>query len=383
MSSVRRTPQPTSPQAPASPAAVPASLRVQITAVIALLAFLPNLVVTAMAGPRLPVLSLAVWMVLVALLSGMVAWLLSGVLLRPLIQLRAEVEQGDFGAPRADDPAEIAALRRAFAGLLARLRTEQDRRNAFMATLVHDLKTPLIATGHLVHSLTHFDLTPEQKGEISDNLLAENRRLLSLVSQMADAHRFERDDVRLNPQPTDLRSLLERVAGRLPLAPDRPVTLSVVGEGQAVVDAAVLERAVINLADNALRYAHSRVELAVTPQGLQVRDDGPGLCEPLELLAQPFNSQPALIAGQQYTAGTAGLGLFIARRIAEAHGGQLEYLRVPGEQGRGQTVFTLALPEVDRNLPLPAAPGPGPAGPRPPETPASGPQGKGVSYESA
>lgn len=330
---------------------LPSSLRTQITAVIALMAFLPNLVITVVASPSLPMLPLAVWMGLVALLSGMIAWLLSGLLLRPLIRLRAEVEQADFGAPWPDDPTEIVALRGAFSGLLGRLGTEQARRNAFMATLVHDLKTPLIATGHLVHSLTHFDLSADEKAEISDHLLTENRRLLSLVSQMADAHRFERDDVRLDPQATDLRSLLVRVAGRLEqAAAERYLRLMVVGAGQAVVDAAVLERAVTNLTDNALRYAHSEVVLAVVPQGLEVRDDGPGLEGDLDELAQPFNSQPALIAGQHYTAGTAGLGLFIARRIAEAHGGGLYYFRdppEPPERPSARSVFLLHLSEVE------------------------------------
>ncbi len=338
-----------------------ASLRFQITGVIALLAFLPNLVVTLLAGPRLPLATLMAWMVLVALLSGMVAWLLSGILLRPLIRLRAEVDAGEFGGPQEGDPTEILALRRAFAGLLRRLDTEQGRRNAFMATLVHDLKTPLIATGHLVHSLTHFELSAAEKEEISGNLLAENRRLLTLVGQMADAHRFERDDVRLDPHPTNLRSLLERVAERLTITAARPLTLSVTGEGQAVVDAAVLERAVSNLADNALRYAQTRVELAAVPAGIEVRDDGPGLSEPLEDLAQPFNSQPAVIAGQQYTAGTAGLGLFIVQRIAQAHGGYLEYTRC---EDPPLSCFTLHLPEV---VSEPCPTGPSPLDPRNPE----------------
>lgn len=355
-SMTKRRPTAASPHGPQ--AAAGASLRLQITVVIALLAFLPNLVITLIAGPRLPWLTLAVWMLLVGLLSAMVAWILSGLLLRPLIRLRSEVEQGEFGGEEKEgDPVEIAALRQAFTDLLARFNTEQGRRNAFMATLVHDLKTPLIATGHLVHTLTHFDLSPDEKAEISRNLLSENRRLLSLVSQMADAHRFERDDVRLDPHPTDLRSLLERVSERLQTAAPSVssaqlgVQLSVTGEGQAMVDAAVLERAVTNLASNALRYARTYVELSVTAQGIEVSDDGPGLSEPLEELAQPFNSQPALIAGQHYTAGTAGLGLFIVRRIAQAHGGDLEYLR---SESPPTSTFRLRLPEVDISPPTPA-----------------------------
>ena len=81
----------------------------------------------------------------------------------------------------------------------------------------------------------------------------------------------------------------------------------------------------------------------------------------LDDLAQPFNAQPTTIAGQQYTSGTAGLGLFIVRRIAQAHGGDLHYDRVPARPPDGPdppdppltgpalptlTRFALSLPEV-------------------------------------
>ncbi|GAA5511570.1 sensor protein CzcS [Deinococcus carri] len=328
------------------------TLRGQFTLVIFLLAFLPNLVLTLAARPGLPSLMLAVWMGLVAALCGLVGYLLSGVLLRPLSRLEAEVERGDFahtGQTRAhsDDPTEIRALRGAFAELLGRLSTEQARRNAFMATLVHDLKTPLIATGHLTRILTDHPLPDAERHEMGRELLTENARLLALVGQMADAHRFEREEVQLSPRPTDLRALLECVTRRLlPQAQARGLTLTVTGQGTAPADPAVLERAVTNLTENALRYARTQVALAVTPAGVEVRDDGPGLGAPLEELAQPFNAQPATIAGQQYTAGTTGLGLFIARRIAETHGGSLSYARQSAGPHSPHSVFTLNLPEV-------------------------------------
>ena len=331
------------------------TLRFQFTLVIFLLAFLPNAILALGAGRELGLigssaLPLALWLATVAALSALMGWVLSGALLRPLSRLTGELARGEFRAtPNAlpasgsaghlsDDPGEVRALRGAFTGLLGRLGTEQARRGAFMATLVHDLKTPLIATGHLIRTLSTRPLPEPERQTLGEHLLTENARLLGLVQQMADAHRFEREDVRLTPTDTDLRALLERVAGRLQQR--RPgVQLRVTGEGRASVDAAVLERAVANLADNALRYARSRLELRVDQRQVQtdqpgyialsVCDDGPGLPggASIDSLAQPFNAQPVEIAGQNYTAGTAGLGLYIVRRIAEAHGGHLVYSR--------------------------------------------------------
>ncbi|MBX8464580.1 MULTISPECIES: sensor histidine kinase KdpD [unclassified Deinococcus] len=320
----------TAPTAPATRrgALGRSTLRAQFTLVIFMLAFLPNVVLTVTARPSVPTSTLLAWMLVVGSLCALVGYVLSGTLLRSVSRLQNEVERGDFTQPHPDDPSEILALRGAFSGLLGRLGTEQGRRNAFMATLVHDLKTPLIATGHLTRALTTLPLPEEERRAVGDQIQAETTRLLALVQQMADAHRFEQEDVTVQLVPTDLRAVLDDVAARLaPQTTGRTLTVS--GHGYAGADPTVLDRAVTNLAVNALRYAHTHVELKVTPRGIEVTDDGPGLPAPLDTLAQPFNAQPTTIAGQQYTAGTAGLGLFIVRRIAEAHGGALHYDRAP------------------------------------------------------
>lgn len=332
------------------------SLRAQFTFLIALLAFLPNLVLTLGSAPALS-WTQTLWIGVVALVSALSGYVLSGALLRPLHRLELEVAQGTFAQGHADDPREIRALRGAFSGLLARLGTEQSRRHAFMATLVHDLKTPLVAASHLTRALTELPLPDAERREVGTQMQRETARLLALVGQMADAHRFEREEVRLDPRPTDLAGLLGSVARHLePQAQARGVRLSVCGAGTAQADPAALERAVGNLADNALRYAEGEVRLLVTARGVAVQDDGPGLSADLADLAQPFNAQPTTIAGQQYTAGSAGLGLFIARRISEAHGGELTYHREaapPSESAfplsspaRSWTTFTITLPEV-------------------------------------
>ncbi len=318
----------------------PASLRAQFALVIALLSFGPNVVLTValsvMTGTPLSA-TVLLWIALVALVSGLLALLISRALLKPLSVLTLEVATRGVGEALPDDPSEVRALRGAFRALLTRLRTERERRGAFMATLVHDLKTPLIATSHLVGLLRGGALPTSEHDAVYAQMLDENRRLLHLVDQMADAHRFERDDVQLSLEPTDLSALARRLAARAATrTPEQALTVT--GEGRAHADPQVLERALTNLLDNALRYARREVRLEVAPGQVRVLDDGPGLALPLDALAQPFNAQPVEIAGHRYTAGTAGLGLYIARRVAEAHGGQLSYRR---EDHR--SAFTLSL----------------------------------------
>lgn len=309
----------------------PASLRAQFALVIALLSFGPNVVLTvalaAMTGTELS-RSVLVWIALVALVSGLMALFISRALLTPLSKLTVELATRGVGEPLPDDPSEVRALRGAFRGLLGRLRTERERRGAFMATLVHDLKTPLIATSHLIALLREGQLPPEAQGQAYAQVLEENARLLHLVGQMADAHKFERDDLSLTLAPAELRPLLDSLAARYQeRARSRGLRLTVSGAGTGLADPKELERGLGNLLDNALRYAKGEVRLEAAPGTLRVLDDGPGLAAPLASLAQPFNSQPVEIAGHRYTAGTAGLGLYIARRVAEAHGGRLCYAR--------------------------------------------------------
>lgn len=310
------------------------TLRLQFTGVIFALTFLPNLALSALLSQWHFNRTLLLWTALVGAFCGLTGYFLSGLMLRPLLRLRAEASSGDFGAPHADDPLEVRALRSAFTGLLNRLDTEQARRHAFMATLVHDLKTPLIAVGHLTRLLIAGHLSAPERQEVGNQMLSENERLLTLVQQMADAHRFEREDVKLSVGRCSGEALLLRLEQRLrETASQRGLQLRVLGSGELCADSAALERALGNLADNALRYAGGQVYLLLEKREgdwwLGVADDGPGLAQPLSALAQPFNAQPITLGGQQYTAGTAGLGLFIARRIAEAHGGQLRYCRAP------------------------------------------------------
>lgn len=336
----------------------PHSLRTQVALVIASLSFVPNLVLILAVRWILPgaqisgegVVLLLLWIPLLAGISAAVGYTLSSFILRPLTLLARELVQLEtlLSQParwklllRPEDPQEALILRRAFAHLLRQIQTDQMRREAFVATLVHDLKTPLIAFGHLISALKQEDLPAEQRRALLDRILQENQHNLSLVQKMVEAHRLERGQIELHPQPCDLRSLARRVAERMgSLAQERGIQLQVEGQGWGQADEAELERALVNLMDNALRYARHEVVLTVMPGQIQIRDDGPGLPAPLEKLAQPYVAQPIHIAGHYYPTGSGGLGLYIAKRILQAHQGDLCLIET-GSQG---TTLALVLP---------------------------------------
>ena len=332
------------------------SLTFTLAVVVAALALMPILLMALLYLPtvdkRVDAVVIA-WLALVALLSALTGFIVSRSLLSPINALRDEVAELAKSGQRLNEiqleringqPPEVRTLRAAFSSLLDALRLEQGKRGAFMATLVHDLKTPIIAGNHVLEVIASNDnLTKSERVQLVSSLRAENEALLALVQKMVDAHRFEREDVRLNLEPSDLRLLADGLVLRFAVrANERRVQLEAHGTGQALISKPELERAASNLLDNAIRYAKSKVSLVVDGANLTVIDDGVGLPTTLEELALPFNTQHVELAGQQYTSGTGGLGLFIAQRIATLHGGRLE--NIPSSSG---TQLRLCLQAVD------------------------------------
>ncbi len=320
------------------------SLRLQVALVIAFLSALPNLVMVV--AVLLPTyrrageleqgvwLNTSLWLLGVVVVSGLVGYLLSGLLLAPVLRTSRDVEglsntSEQLATARlpvsANDPSEVASLRRSFNSLLAKVETEQSRRSSFMAALAHDMKTPLVAANNLLKVVRDDDdLGREERVHVVARLSNELASLIDLVQKLVDAHRLERSQVPLTREPVDLVALARRVVNRLePMASERGVRIEVSGSGSASADVRELERALYNLVSNAVRYATERIEVDVYQGMLRIHDDGPGLPGPLEKLAQPFVGHRVQIAGRSYAGGTGGLGLFIARRVLEAHGGRL------------------------------------------------------------
>ena len=295
--------------------------------------------------PRGPLL-LLVPLVCALSILGLVLALL-GPLVRRIRRLRDEVrasaDAGYRGAVTLGGADEVSELARAFADSsrqIVRHIEDQERRERtlreFLANTTHDVMIPFtVLQGHLAALAARL-------GEGDPTVRAamiEADYIASLIHNLEVAARLDAGEPALHRDPLDLCALVERVAARhAPLARRRQIELAHATPSAPVAvtgDLTLVERALSNLVQNAVLHNHAEghVALVLEVEGgrfsLLVRDDGPGLA-PDELARVLGQGARGDAARTRHPHGT-GLGLAIARRIAAAHGWQLE-LR-PGPEG--------------------------------------------------
>jgi two-component system, OmpR family, sensor kinase len=301
-----------------------------------------------------------------SLASALMVWALLTLLTRPLRQLTAAADAiktaGDTSAttqlPHAERSDEIGRLSRAFGSLLTRLSDQVSRikrmdatRREWVASISHDLRTPLTSlTGHLetVH-LRGAQMTEAQRAQFLQTALQNAKHMDRLSASLLDFARLDSDDVPLDKAPTPVGELLDDLAARFaPTAQQRGITLYAdYPQGMPVItlDNGLIERAVANLVDNALRYtpAGGKIRLGAEDSKrwlmLSVCDTGPGLAqEDLPHVFERFYQSKRQREGR----GHAGLGLAIVKRIAELHGGNVSAQNRPADAGGGAK-FIIAL----------------------------------------
>jgi two-component system, NtrC family, sensor histidine kinase KinB len=236
---------------------------------------------------------------------------------------------------------------------ITRFRLLDQFKSDLVATVSHELKTPLTSVRLAVHVLLEEavgPLTPKQT-ELLIDARDNAERLLALIEQLLALARLQRPQNRATVEPEDPLQLLRRAAdGVRPRAEDKHVELEV-SAGQPLpmvaVEPARMEQALGNLLNNAVTYtsAGGRVALsaAVGPNGgieLTIADTGVGI--PAEYLPHVFD-RFFRIPGQSDEAGT-GLGLAIVKEIVTAHNGEIS---CESEPGKG-TTFRITLPTWDR-----------------------------------
>jgi two-component system, OmpR family, sensor kinase len=261
-----------------------------------------------------------------------------------LEQAARKVAAGDFSNPiRADSDDELGQLAAAFDDMQNQLARLDRARKQFIASASHELRTPIFSLGGFLELLADEDLDEETRRQFLDQLRGQVDRMRKLATELLDLSRLEAGALELRPEPTDVGQLAREVAGeftpaaqrhdsvvRLELA-DEPIELDCDPERVAQVLRILLDNALVHTpAGTRVRVSAARrnghVRLEVSDRGLGIkRQNMPHIFEPF------FTSNEE--------AQGAGLGLAIARELAERMQGRLTVRSAPGS-----TTFSLVLP---------------------------------------
>lgn len=224
----------------------------------------------------------------------------------------------------------------------------------FVANVSHELKTPLSLVRMFGEMLLSGRVQSDDKRrQYLTIIVSESERLTALIENVLDFAKVERGKAAYEFLPGQLGEVVARAVDVYRYRAEREgmeVGLSVV-EGTPLVslDARAVELAVINLLDNALKYAKDggRVDVSVEPVGrwvkVRVSDRGPGIeADERDRIFERFVR--GRHAGETQARGS-GIGLALVKHIAESHGGRVRVTSPVTEDGRG-SAFELALPAL-------------------------------------
>jgi two-component system, OmpR family, sensor histidine kinase KdpD len=234
-----------------------------------------------------------------------------------------------------------------------RLRLSDSVKTAILRAVSHDLRSPLTAIRVAAESLASPSVTLNEEDKLRqlETVRHESARLDRLVANLLDLSRLEAHNTVSQPELVEVDELVGQALSAL--GGEQRVRVDSPGEPVLVeVDAVQVERVLVNLLENALRYSPAQADVVVRVAAadeevvVRVVDEGPGIPEAeLDRIFEPFQRLAAADAGR----GT-GLGLAIARGFAEANGGRVWAERTAGEGGS----FAVAFPRAA--VPVGAAP---------------------------
>jgi len=294
---------------------------------------------------------------LAGLLLAGVGWLLAGRVTRPLGDIAAVAERlsagrYDLGLPHGERRDEIGALSASLQALLrvleareAELRRALQMRDDFLVVAAHELRTPLTALSLQLSALGRQASTAGVSGLLATNLhraTGQVRRLGQLSEAVLDLSRIESGQLSLEREPLEVgaftRALLE---DERDVSPGVDLRLEACAVATGHFDRRQLGQLLTHLLRNAIKYGGGkpvtvRVEAPAHEVRISVRDEGIGI-QP-EDLERVFGCYERANSTRHY--GGFGLGLYVARAVARAHGGCIQ---VESQPGRG-SCFSVVLP---------------------------------------
>jgi heavy metal sensor kinase len=294
--------------------------------------------------------------VLFVAVSG--GWLMAGIMLRPIrdISMRAKDItasnlSGRIVTRSTDD--ELGELISTINGMISRLEMSFRNIREFSLSIAHELKTPLtILKGESELALTK-SLTSREAQRLAATYLEESSRLSRIVDDLLTLAKVEAGQMTLHEEPVRLHELVDGIyEDALILAADRRISVTLDRNDQGMVsgDPVRLRQLLRALISNAVRYTDPggwvriRNERSENAVSVSVEDSGFGI--PAESLDKIFDRFYRVDEARSRAQGGSGLGLSIAKWIAEAHHGSISVQSTPGKGSCFTVHLTFHSPET-------------------------------------
>lgn len=230
---------------------------------------------------------------------------------------------------------------------LRKTEAERTRYQQAVHFVTHEMRTPLTAIQGSSELMSRYNLSEEKRKQIAGLIHSESRRLARMVETFLNVERLSAGQMELKREPFHVREIVSACVQRVqPLADRKQIRLRLepIADEVLVGDRELMEYAVYNLVNNAIKYSPAQTEVVVSgcrdgeEFRVAVTDQGIGMDEKeLKNIFQKFyRTKKAIALGE---AGT-GIGLSIVEQIVAHHGGRIEVRSAPGKG----SCFTLVLP---------------------------------------
>jgi signal transduction histidine kinase len=275
-------------------------------------------------------------------------YLLTYLFLKPINKFYPAIEnikKGDLGQKvdiRTSD--EFSLLGDAFNSMTVRLNEVDEQREAFVANVSHELKTPLASIKLLTENLLLQDnIEKKVYREFLKDINDEIDRLNNIVTELLSLVDLDKNKLKLDLQITYLNYILEKIIEQLnPLAKEKNIKLIFEERDriQIKIDKNKIKQAVINIVHNAIKYSDegSVVKIALYTDKnyatIKISDNGYGI--PKESLPYIFDRFYRVDKARSRKTGGTGLGLSISKQIINMHHGTIN---VKSRVGRGTTFY--------------------------------------------
>jgi two-component system, OmpR family, sensor histidine kinase MprB len=277
-------------------------------------------------------------------LAALLGWFLAERVVRPIIHLRDTAETiattQDLGTPiQTNATGEVGSLAKSFTTMVSALAGSREQQKRLITDASHEMRTPLTSLRTNIELMEHFErLDPADRHAVLTAVQVDAGELTHLLTELVElaTDQTSNDEA---PEPVRLADLATDVITRAIRRSGRQIVLHANDPNVTVSGRpAMLERAISNLVENAVKYSPSTTQIDVNIDGAQlaVRDHGPGI--PVE--DQPFVFDRFYRATITRTEPGSGLGLAIVKQIVDRHRGRVWAQNHPG----GGAIVGFALP---------------------------------------